>query len=64
MQRCAPGSGRGSGPFLRGLLQSAGLLYLTELGDASSDGGIITLTPYEIASSLSYFLTSAPPDDD
>ncbi len=49
---------------LRGLLQSAGLLYLTELGDASSDDGTITLTPYEIASSLSYFLTSAPPDDE
>jgi hypothetical protein len=49
---------------LRGLLQSAGLLYLTELGEASSDDGTIALTPYEIASSLSYFLTSAPPDDE
>jgi hypothetical protein len=51
---------------LRGLLQSAGLLYLTELGDApAGDGkGALTLTPYEIASSLSYFLTSAPPDDE
>jgi hypothetical protein len=47
---------------LRGLLQSAGLLYLTELGESSSGDGTITLTPYEIASSLSYFLTSAPPD--
>jgi len=49
---------------LRGLLQSAGLLYLTELGEASSDDGTIALTPYELASSLSYFLTSAPPDDE
>jgi len=49
---------------LRGLLQSAGLLYLTELGHASSGDGTITLTRYEIASSLSYFLTSAPPDDE
>jgi hypothetical protein len=49
---------------LRGLLQSAGLLYLTELGDGSAGDGTIALTPYEIASSLSYFLTSAPPDDE
>jgi hypothetical protein len=50
---------------LRGLLQSAGLLYLTELGDAETPSdGAITLTPYEIASSISYFLTSAPPDDE
>lgn len=49
---------------LRGLLQSAGLLYLTELGDASARDGTIALTPYELASSLSYLLTSAPPDDE
>jgi hypothetical protein len=48
---------------LRGLLQSAGFLYVTELGDAAASDGTTTLTPYEIASSLSYFLTSAPPDD-
>jgi hypothetical protein len=50
---------------LRGLLQSAGLLYLTELGDGkASKGATITLSPYEIASELSYFLTSAPPDEE
>ena len=50
---------------LRGLLQSAGFLYLTELGDGrASPEGTIELSPYEIASSLSYFLTSAPPDDE
>jgi Protein of unknown function (DUF1592)/Protein of unknown function (DUF1588)/Protein of unknown function (DUF1595)/Protein of unknown function (DUF1587) len=54
---------------LRGLLQSAGLLYVTELGDPRTDPKsdperAVTLTPYEIASSLSYFLTSAPPDDE
>ena len=49
---------------LRGLLQSAGLLYLTELGDGRrSSDGTIRLLPHEIASSISYFLTSAPPDD-
>ena len=48
---------------LRGLLQSAGFLYLTELGDGRiSKDGTVELTPDEIASSLSYFLTSAPPD--
>jgi len=47
----------------RGLLQSAGFLYLTELGEgtASADG-TLQLTQAEIAASLSYFLTSSPPD--
>ena len=49
----------------RGLLQSAGFLYLTELGaSAPVVDGPIELTPREIAASLSYFLTSAPPDDE
>lgn len=47
----------------RGLLQSAGFLYLTELGNGEHPAnGRVQLTPYEIAASLSYFLTSAPPD--
>lgn len=47
----------------RGLLQSAGFLYLTELGDGSpAADGSVELTQSEIAASLSYFLTSAPPD--
>jgi len=46
----------------RGLLQSAGFLYLTELGDAARGKGHVDLTPHELASSLSYLLTSAPPD--
>jgi hypothetical protein len=49
----------------RGLLQSAGFLYLTELGDAArSSRATVSLTPHELAASLSYFLTSAPPDDE
>ncbi|HET9932383.1 MAG TPA: DUF1588 domain-containing protein, partial [Polyangiaceae bacterium] len=49
----------------RGLLQSAGFLYLTELGDgAPSTSGVVRMTPYELASELSYFVTSAPPDDE
>ncbi|MEY4575515.1 MAG: hypothetical protein RL701_218, partial [Pseudomonadota bacterium] len=48
---------------LRALLQSAGFLYLTELGDAAPDhNGAIALTGYELASSLSYLITGAPPD--
>src|SRR5204863_4873216 len=47
----------------RGLLQSAGFLYLTELGSgvARADG-TVAMTPYEIAASLAYLVTSAPPD--
>lgn len=44
---------------VRGLLQSAGFIYLTELGDGSP--GVTTLTPYELANSLSYGLTGGPP---
>ncbi len=44
----------------RGLLQSAGFLYLTELGEGA--GPVVTLTPYELSSSLAYLLTEAPPD--
>jgi hypothetical protein len=44
------------------LLQSGGFLYVTELGAAGA-GATFTITPNEIASSLSYLLTSAPPDD-
>ncbi|HEY8927399.1 MAG TPA: DUF1592 domain-containing protein [Polyangia bacterium] len=46
----------------RVLLQSAGFLYVTELGDAGPSSPF-TMTGNEIASSLSYLLTSAPPDD-
>jgi hypothetical protein len=49
----------------RGLLQSAGFLYLTELGDGPPTlDGPMDLTPRELAATLSYFLTSAPPDDE
>ncbi|WP_159396808.1 DUF1592 domain-containing protein [Sorangium cellulosum] len=46
----------------RALLQSAGFLYLTELGDGSR-GAAVALTPHELASSLSYLITAGPPDD-
>lgn len=44
------------------MLQSSGFLYLTELGESGA-GAMFTLAPNEIASSLAYLLTSAPPDD-
>ncbi len=48
---------------LRGLLQSAGFLYVTELGsgEARADA-TVELTAHEIATSLAYLVTSAPPD--
>src|SRR5215831_2384554 len=48
------------------MLQSPRFLYRTELGDpaapAPAAGATITLTPYEVASSLSYLLTGSTPD--
>jgi hypothetical protein len=44
------------------ILQSAGFLYLTELGDGTVTNGVTPLTSYEVASALSYFLTGGPPD--
>jgi hypothetical protein len=42
------------------VLSSPGFLYRTELGaDAAADG---PLTPHELASALSFFLTDRPPD--
>jgi hypothetical protein len=49
----------------RGLLQSAGFLYVTELGGGKARAdATVELTPYEIAASLAYLVTSAPPDDE
>jgi hypothetical protein len=48
------------------MLQSPRFLYRTELGDpaapAPAAGATIALTPYEVASSLSYLLTGSAPD--
>jgi hypothetical protein len=50
---------------LRGLLQSAGFLYVTEIGNGELTAeGLVALTPHELAASLSLLLTSAPPDED
>ena len=42
------------------ILQSPQLLYRTEIGDAKDQAG--PLTPYELAISISYFLSDGPPD--
>ncbi|HVY39938.1 MAG TPA: DUF1592 domain-containing protein [Polyangia bacterium] len=47
----------------RVLLQSAGFLYLTELGEPGATGSPLTMTGNEIAGALAYLLTSGPPDD-
>ncbi len=46
------------------MLQSPYLLYRRELGEPdSANPGQYRLTPYEVASQLSYMLTDSPPDD-
>jgi len=48
---------------LETLLSSPDMLYLSELGEGTSRAGrITTLSPYEIASSLSYTVSGGPPD--
>ncbi|HEY6081523.1 MAG TPA: DUF1592 domain-containing protein [Polyangiaceae bacterium] len=44
---------------VRGMLQSASFLYLTELGEAP--GATVKLTPYELASAMSYLIQGRPP---
>jgi len=46
---------------IRGVLQSPGFLYLTEIGDGTP-GDVVTLTAHELASELSYTIIGGPPD--
>jgi hypothetical protein len=64
-QAGASGAAYGDGIELviRATLQSAGFLYLTELGDLGAQGAQIALSQYELASSLSYLVAAGPPDD-
>lgn len=52
----------GASTVITAMLQSPYFLYRSELG-ASDSGGVVTLTPYEVATSLSYLLTGTTPDD-
>ena len=49
---------------VQAITQSASFLYLTELGDDTAAGDSVALTPYELASSLAYLVTGAPPDQE
>jgi hypothetical protein len=49
--------------IIEGVLQSADFLYRVEFGDTSqAQGSVLPLTPYEMASRLSYFLWDSMPD--
>jgi hypothetical protein len=64
-------AGRSGGTHAEGLewvttaiLQSGSFLYNTELGSQpSATSGTTALTPYELASAISYLITGGPPDD-
>lgn len=57
--------GEAVGHVATAMLQSSGFLYLWEVGDAApvANGNLIELTPYQIASRLSYLLWGTMPDD-
>lgn len=49
--------------FLQGLFSSASFLYRTELGEpGEGPNQVVRMTPYEVASALSFAITAAPPD--
>jgi hypothetical protein len=51
----------GVGLVVEAVLQSAGFLYETEIGDGTAFDPIV-LAPHELASSLSYLIIGRPPD--
>ena len=54
----------GAEAVIGAMLQSPYFLYRSELGPTTAaPGSSVTLTPYEVASSLSYLLTGSMPDD-
>jgi hypothetical protein len=53
----------GMSAVISAMLQSPYFLYRSELGAVDASGDTVTLTPYEVASSLSYLLTGTTPDD-
>jgi len=55
---------KGVEALVAAMLQSPHFLYRTELGPAAAGpGSTVTLTPHEVASSLSYLMTGSMPDD-
>ena len=57
------GFAAGAEVVLTALLESPSFLYVTELGPGGPGGSVVRLTPYEVASLLSYTLRGAPPDE-
>jgi hypothetical protein len=53
----------GVSSVISAMLQSPYFLYRSEIGADGATGATISLTPYEVASSLSYLLTGSMPDD-
>jgi len=53
----------GASAVISAMLQSPYFLYRSEIGDVGASGTTIRLTPYEVASSLSYLLTGTTPDE-
>ncbi len=53
----------GASSVISAMLQSPYFLYRSEIGAKGATGTTIRLTPYEVASSLSYLLTGSTPDD-
>jgi hypothetical protein len=54
----------GIGVVMQEMLQSPSFLYTTELGDSPTPAAaMVSLTPYELASSISYLILASPPDD-
>jgi uncharacterized protein DUF1588/uncharacterized protein DUF1592/uncharacterized protein DUF1595/uncharacterized protein DUF1587/uncharacterized protein DUF1585 len=53
----------GAAAVIAAMLQSPYFLYRSEIGAPGASGSTIRLTPYEVASSLSYLLTGSAPDD-
>jgi hypothetical protein len=53
----------GAFSVIAAMVQSPYLLYRRELGPLDRNQTEYTLTPFEVASELSYFLTDGPPDD-
>jgi len=67
----AYGVGKQEGDFANGIrlvisamLQSPSFLYRVELGVPGPADDVVALTPYELATRLSFFLWKAPPDDE
>jgi hypothetical protein len=48
---------------IQAILISTDFLFRTELGSPISTGSLVRLTPYERATTLSYFVANGPPDE-